>query len=576
MRHADLKHVIFETEKKIALISTPVTGEQNIYEWTAGQLQLVNVLPDGDVAPDGMFGDEGENGQSRNAISNDGTRVMWSEGGNLYMRDTASAETVQLNVPEAGAEGRNYPAIYQTASADGTKVFFTDEARLTSDSTAGGEHGGADLYVFEVNGGGGPLAGKLTDLTVHQNAHEAAAVQGLVMGAAEDGSDVYFVADGVLASGASAGAPNLYVEDYDSEQARWEEPRLVAVLSPEDAPDWNGDKGFNLGYMTSRVSPNGRYLAFMSDRELTGYDNLDVNSGQRDEEVYLYDASAGRLVCASCNPSGARPVGVFDPENAVGIEPLLVDQRGTWTQRWLAASVPGWTELDVAHSLYQSRYLSDEGRLFFDSTDALVPQDTNGKEDVYEYEPEGLGSCQSSSPTFSNQSGGCVALISSGTSIEESAFLDASANGDDVFFLTTSKLVSQDYDTAFDVYDAHVCTSVAPCYPPPPVTPPPCITGESCKAAPSPQPGVFGPSGSATFSGAGNVTAAKPVTVKPKTLTRAQKLAKALAACTKKQKKKRAGCVKRAERMYDSKPRSKPTNSKARKSVNAGQRSQGR
>ncbi len=72
---------------------------------------------------------------------------------------------------------------------------------------------------------------------------------------------------------------------------------------------------------------------------------------------------------------------------------------------------------------YQSRVLSDEGRMFFDSADALVPQDTNGKEDVYEYEPRvasaELCACRS----------GCVSLISSGTSGEESAFLDASESG---------------------------------------------------------------------------------------------------------------------------------------------------
>ena len=64
--------------------------------------------------------------------------------------------------------------------------------------------------------------------------------------------------------------------------------------------------------------------------------------------------------------------------------------------------IPGWNE--AAHSgvggnnsfevpLYESRVLSDSGRLFFDSSDGLVPQDVNGREDVYEYEPGGVGSC---------------------------------------------------------------------------------------------------------------------------------------------------------------------------------------
>ena len=49
---------------------------------------------------------------------------------------------------------------------------------------------------------------------------------------------------------------------------------------------------------------------------------------------------------------------------------------------------------EFSHQLvpYQQRYLSDDGRLFFNSFDSLVPQDTNGKADVYEYEPAGVGS----------------------------------------------------------------------------------------------------------------------------------------------------------------------------------------
>ncbi len=70
----------------------------------------------------------------------------------------------------------------------------------------------------------------------------------------------------------------------------------------------------------------GGYVAFMSNSPLTGYDNRDAVSGQRDEEVFLYDAASNHLVCASCNPTGARPVGVFDQgETTTGEPPLLVD-----------------------------------------------------------------------------------------------------------------------------------------------------------------------------------------------------------------------------------------------------------
>jgi len=230
---------------------------------------------------------------------------------------------------------------------------------------------------------------------------------------------------------------------------------LVAVLSGADFPDWSAGIGLRyiLQDLTSRVSPDGRYLSFMSERPLTGYDNRDAVSGQRDEEVFLYNAAAGRVLCASCNPSGARPEGRRGPPNA---PEALVDVPRIWEGRWYAANIPGWTRHELVSALYQSRYLSDSGRLFFNSSDALAPADTNGTEDVYTYEPPGVGSCSEGGPDFAARNGGCVSLISSGASGEESAFMDASESGDDVFFLTASRLSARDEDRALDLYDARV------------------------------------------------------------------------------------------------------------------------
>ncbi len=167
---------------------------------------------------------------------------------------------------------------------------------------------------------------------------------------------------------------NLYVSDTVTG-----ETRFIARLSGGDVRDWEPAYG-SLGSLTAGVSPDGRYLAFMSDMSLTGYDNGDVHSGQPDEEVFIYDAGAGRLTCASCNPTGARPAGTL---GATSGPSALVDRAGNWSGRWVAASIPGWTNVDGGHrALYRSRYLSDGGRLFFDAADALAPGDTNGAEDV--------------------------------------------------------------------------------------------------------------------------------------------------------------------------------------------------
>ncbi len=371
----------------------------------------------------------------------------------------------------------------------------------------------------------------------------------------EDGAWQYFMSQSVLATGGVAGAPNMYVSHGGVTS-------LVAVLSSDDQWDWRGsgqppedqEKFNHLQARTSRLSPDGRWFAFMSDRELTGYNTHDALAGRPDEEVYLYHApadlanEAGTLVCASCDPSGARPAG--DEVGVLSSNRSLALGETDWSSgQWIAANLPGWTSWSLQNATYQSRYLSDSGRLFFDSGDALVPQDVNGNEDVYEYEPAGVGACSAESALYSSRSGGCVGLISSGQDPEESAFLDASGTGGDVFFMTSANLVAADYDTALDVYDARECTTASACYPAAPVVSPPCETGDSCKAAPTPQPAIYGEPSSETFSGAGNVApGALTSPAAARSLPRAQRLARALKACHQKPRHRRQRVCERAAR----------------------------
>jgi WD40-like Beta Propeller Repeat len=561
----DLQHVIFASEVGL----TSLLAKEGLYEWSAGktaseELRLVSLLPkNGGPAAAPEFGDTNPGGGSaRNAISADGTRIVWTEAqGHLYMRDTSrgsEGETLQLDVVQAGAPGNGeIRPQFQIASSDGSRVFFTDEQRLTMDS--GASHNSPDLYECEIVEVADELQCKLSDITPVSQDGQGANVLG-VLGTSEDGSSIYYVAERVLAEGAVADgsntSDNLYVSHYDG--TSWEVPRLIAGLSNEDDPDWNGQ---NLEYLTARVSPDGNWVAFMSQRQLTSYNNRDVVSGKPDEEVYLYDASgdggAGSVVCGSCRPTGARPEGVEYARVQFGAQ--LAIRPGTWsTSQYIAANIPGWTAYNSGQARYQSHYLSDSGRLFFDATDALVPQDINNNEDVYEFEPVGVGDCAATSSTFSVASGGCVGMISSGTATGESAFVDVSGSGDDVFFLTGEKLVPEDVDTSLDLYDAHVCSSGWSC-PDVASVPPPCTTAEACRAAPSPQPAIFGSPASATFSGAGNVTesGATAGSVKPKTLTRAQKLEQALKVCRKRKKGKRAACERQARGLYGAKAANK-------------------
>jgi hypothetical protein len=480
----DLSHVLIEAYASLTPEAPPSeSGDPEfgyLYEWSGGRLTYVG---EASRPVAGIGGDH----LGLDTISADGSRVLFGVKGAsespLAMRDTATGETVEIGVPGTRTE-------LEATSSDFSRVFFRAQPIGVN-----AEEGGLD--VFEVTSAPGqPLAGRVSSLTGGANFF------GSALGASEDGSYVYFVSNSVLAgSGASAPGANLYVDHYNGSE--WE-PTFIATLAHTENQEESGDHD---DWATSpaarpvRVSPDGQWLAFMSEAPLTGYDNRDAVNGRRDVEVYLYHAAVGAgaatLSCASCEPTDARPTG--------------------------GASLQGWQHAGATEGPddYQSRYLSDSGRLFFTSVGSLVPDDVDGTQDVYEYEPEGVGDCASTVSSGAvvfeaarefdvqggrgTQAAGCVGLISSGTSSSPSSFLDASETGGDVFFLTASKLVPQDADTAFDVYDAHECTSISPCASVP-VGPPACETEASCRTSPAPQPSLYNAPPSATFNGPGNVT----------------------------------------------------------------------
>jgi hypothetical protein len=573
----DLSHIVLKASAQLLHGS----NSGGLYEWSDAALAPVSGEAGGN--PNIGF----ENGVAKNAVSSDGSRVFWSElGGALYLRDMTLEKTVRIDTPEEGAgEGPITPR-FQAASSDGSRVFFTDNQKLVKGAGgAGTTTAEGDLYECEVAIEEGEPRCHLSDLTPALPGEDARVLDQIV-GASEDGSWIYFVADGKLAPGAvkgtcgAEGSPagarcNLYLWHNGTIE-------LVTILAGEDYPVWNGSnsKGLLLD-ATARVSPDGQWLTFMSQLGLMGYDTRDLASGTPDEEVYMFDADrpvsegvAGvtdNPLCASCNPTGERPVGVEYGKLMEGVEGGV----GIWHERQrLAGNIPTWTAYSSNHeAVYQSRFLSDNGRLFFNSSDGLVPDDSNGTGDVYEFEPGGVGGCNTGTATGSvvyvPASGGCVGLISSGTSSEESDFLDASATGGrdaeghegggDVFFLTTARLSSADFDSALDVYDAHECSSASPCIAPSTSTAQVCESEQTCKGSPAPQPDIFGSPPSATQSGAGNHrSVVVRQVVKSAAQIRAEKLARALKSCKSKHRKhKRRACEARARKQYGPKAKAK-------------------
>jgi hypothetical protein len=573
----DLKHIIVSPNgagNEVALTSDATPKRPALYEWSEGRLTLVSRLPNGAQATLPELGYDGRD--LRNTVSSDGSRVIWSDRQEaLYLRDTVKGETLRLDGVQGGTGKGNAHAVFQSASVDGSRVFFIDDQELT---VGAGQEG--NLYECRIVEEAGKLRCQLTDLTPAGASGEPAKVRGQIIGASEDGSWVYFVAAGALTPDAAPSPcsdkpnfqpPSTLCNLYVTHNGK---TRLIAVLSAADFPDWEVALNW-LGSLTARVSPDGHWLAFVSDRSLTGYDNRDRVTGELDEEVYLYDASSGHVACVSCNPTGGRPTGVAFKNTLEGLDggPLIWNPSSR-----LAASLPAWTTFADSSALYQSRYLSDNGRVFFNSSDGLVPQDGNGLGDVYQYEPTHVGDCTPATSTGADlyvpQAGGCVGLISSGSSKEESGFMDASATGGkdaegheggaDVFFLTSARLAKEDFDTNLDVYTAHECTSTAPCSTPAAIGSPACENEEACKGATAPQPSIFGAPSTSTFTGPGNQPpspSSKPKRFPraPKRLTRARLLARALRACHKQKPHNRPRCERQAHKHYDRKPKHKAT-----------------
>jgi hypothetical protein len=509
---ADFSRLLFEAND--ALSPEAVNGgesENNLYVSAGGGVRSVNILPGGMVSvPNAVFGGPSDGGELASpdfshAISADGSRIFWTDlnagpdEDHVFVREDGTS-TVAVS---AGA------ARFWTASTDGRYAFYTEGEQLLRFDV--------DTQTREVLAGGG------------------AGVQG-VLGASEDGSYVYFAADGSLAQGAQPGQPNLYL--LHNNGSGWESARFIATLQSEDGSNLNnnradyanaGDWEQDLGLRTAEVTADGLGLVFMSRASLpaVGFPHGYENTGLA--EVYSYQATGdGRLYCVSCNMSGEPPRPNYETEE---------DER-------VAAFLPVGFQ-----TTYQPRWVSADGdRVFFDSTQALVPQDTNGVLDAYEWESDGEGTC--------TQPAGCDFLLSSGSGGTASYFIDASTSGNDAFVVTRDRLVPQDQNENYDLYDARVggvnVLSSAGC-------------ASGCQGA----SGGVGAQGSvapssATFTGPGNLTPAAPaggtpVKVKAKPLSRAQLLARALKACAAKPKRVRAGCGRQARRRYGPKPKAKKT-----------------
>jgi len=432
--------------------------------------------------------------QEEHVLSADGSKVFFTDNGThqLYMRVNPTQPQSEMNGEECiqpekactyqvSKSQRSTPdpmgpqgAKFVTATADGSKVLFMSQEELTDDANTGPEDNSNDLYSYDTN------THELTDLTPSTLAENpnGGEVSG-VLGISKDASYVYFGAGGVFAPGATAGehCVDSGPENGKCNIYRWHQGDVTQLTQLEEtdffgwmAQLWAPGE-INEYPHTARVSADGKTLLMVVPKNLTGYDAHGY------EELYRFHVGDDEPLCISCMPSGE------DPRGDATLQSIEV-----------GAFIPGHEKG------LNSRNMSTSGnRIFFESVDKLVSADTNGVQDVYEWEADGTGSC-----TSSDQNGGCLYLISTGTSPEPSYFGDAGENGNDAYFFTVQPLVGQDRDELVDAYDARVGGGLASQNPPPPSI----CTGEACRPGATPAP-AGQTAGSSTFSGPGNPPAKK-------------------------------------------------------------------
>jgi hypothetical protein len=498
----DFCHLFLDEGIDISLTSGPTVlleqaenGAFQLYEVTRGcegepaALHLVAVNDSGKLISPSCRADLGlehfrglhkEVRDSFNAVAADGEMAFFTTCINnvesdhqLFVR-LAGSRTLEVSKPmgeKCGeyeipcAEAKERPsADFEGASEDGSKVFFTTSAQLTSEDSDEGN----DLYMAEIGCSVGENCGvterrvtRLIQVSHDPNGGEAD-VQG-VLRIAPDGSRVYFVARGdLLSAGARStleskdrsvpgiGADNLYAYDISggiefvaslcsghNVSGQVEDRHCPSVNGQREPDMWELTNGNDLFAQTAGA--DGRYLVF------TSYGQLTIDDTDTAKDVYRFDAVTGLLKRVSIGENGYDENGNNDEFDAT-----------------ILPGVFGGTVLRQYEM--EKRAISEDGsRIVFSTAEPLSPAAINHLTNVYEWHENANGE-------------GEVSLLSdgSGPSAVEDAVIAPS--GTDVFFVTSQGLVPQDVDGEPYVYDARFGGG----FPSTPAAQEPC-SGDACQ-----------------------------------------------------------------------------------------------
>jgi hypothetical protein len=465
-RSANASVVLFESGQQLVPAESGQKAGRALYERANGHTELVNVNSQGSLLNTcgASIGGEAE---TYRAVSEDGSRVYfttpdpreWYEFGlascqapaQVDLREDGKTVVISQSQRPVPDPVGTKPAYFQGASSNGSRAFFTSTEALTEEARP--TMGTASL-LYEYNAETGALK-----LLTPDQGEPAPDVLGTTA-ISSDGSHVYFVNEVPTGAG---GAREPELEMYSEGQITPIADVPSGSLGPEGPIGLAGGE-FDEGGREVRLSADGLHLVF-ADR-----DNLTSFNSHGHQEIYLYDASANTLTCVSCNSDGHVPLG----------------------EAYLSYDVTPYAARNYPLSV---NVTANGSRVFFESGDNLVPGDTNGFNNVYEWE------------------GGRDYLISDGHGTNPSYFLGSADEGSDLFFTTGEALVPADTNHGdINIYDARIGGGFAETAP----STPPCA-GAGCQEQTSSTTPTFAAIGSAAAQGQGNLAApAQPAASKPK------------------------------------------------------------
>jgi Tol biopolymer transport system component len=353
------------------------------------------------------------------------TRIASDPGGACY---------TPVLTPGPYGEAGPADAIFESVIPDGSRVFFTTSQQLINGDT----NKSSDLYRYELPSVSNPNPSP-TLINISSGGPNAQVKS--ILRTSEDGSTVYFVAKGVLASNQDAlgetahdGDENMYVWNQNGSQpegtttfiGRLDESRDVYIRS------------------TSEITPDGRYFLFRT------YYPMTPNDTDNAADVYRYDDVTGELLRVSVGTSGTGG-------NGDGFD----------------------AEIPQAEEFMHPSITDDGQEIVFATSEALSADDGNGAPDVYIWKD------------------GHTALLSTGSVGGGATAADIDASGKNIYFESSQQLSQEDTDSVSDVYDARIDGGVSfarveKC------------TGEACQpqqsgVQPTPTPGTGGSNGAGNY-----------------------------------------------------------------------------